>query len=141
MANGDVSIEINKDVILPILEAKVKNAMIEAFGETNTVIETVVNKILTSKVDENGNISNYSSSNKYNWVDIVLKKAIEEAAKEVIVEFIAEKRDVLKIEMRRQLQTKRGTSAFVHELLNGVIKSVENSWRFKTEFKFDNTQV
>ena len=139
MNNGDVSIQINKEVITPILEAKIKVAMLEAFGETDTIINAVVENILNHKVDDQGNVSNYRGENKNSWVDVTLKRAIEEAAKEVILEFVKAQKEVLKKEMMRQLQTKKGISAFVGELLGGVVKSVENNWRFKTEFKFENT--
>jgi len=134
--NGDVNIQINKDLIIPIIQSKIKGAMVEALGEEKNLIETVVDHILNLKVDEDGKVSNYSSSNQYKWIDIVLKKSIEETAREVFKEYLDENRDKIKLEIHKQLRTRKGLAGFVNKLFDGVAEAVDSNWKFSAHFKF-----
>lgn len=136
MSKDQVNIEIGSDLIKPIIENKVKIAIIESLKGEQSVIEATVNAVLEHKVNENGEVDKYSSYNKYQFIDIVLRKAIEDACRDAVKEYITEKKEVIRKEVMRQLQTKKGTSAFVTSFINGMLKASESDYRFKAEFKF-----
>lgn len=113
---GMVELKIGNDVIAPIVESKIKMAVIEAMGDKNTLIEQVVGRILMDKVDSAGNKSSYSSDNRYNFIDVVLRMAIEKACKEAVAQFIQEKSETLRAEVEKQLRTKNMASNYPREI-------------------------
>lgn len=134
----NVNIQLSKDLIAPIIENKVKMAVIEAMGDSKTLISNVVETVLSLKVDEHGKRGQYDSYNKYTFIDIVLKQAIENACREAIKEFINENTEKIKEETKRQLCTKKGMGAFVDSFLRGMLRASESDYRFKAEFSFND---
>lgn len=134
----NVNIQISQDLIKPIIENKIKMAIIEAMGGNNELIAQTVDAIFKLKVDSSGNKSRYDSDNKFNFIDVVLKQGIETACKEAIKEYIQENKDNIKQEVRRQLQTKTGTSQFVSSFITGMLKASESEYRFKADFTFNS---
>ena len=85
-----VQLTISKEVVTPIVEAKVKEAVLAAMGGADEIVKNVLNGILTQKVGSDGRVSSYSTDNKYSWLDIVLTKQIKESAEQAIRECLAE---------------------------------------------------
>lgn len=132
----NVNIQLSKDLIAPIIENKVKMAIIEAMGDGKALISSVVESVLSLKVDENGQRQSSDYYNKYRFIDIVLKQGIENACRQAIKEYINENKDKIREETKRQLCTKRGTGMFVESFLKGMLKATESDYRFKAEFGF-----
>ena len=133
----NVNIQLSKDLIAPIIENKVKMAVIEAMGDGKTVISNVVETVLNLKVDEAGKINSYSSYNKYTFIDVCLRLAIENACREAIKEFMKEHAEAIKEETKKQLCSKKGIGQFVSSFLSGMLKASESQYQFKAEFKFE----
>lgn len=82
MAKEDlVSLTVDKEIIAPIVEKHLKLAILEAFGGQDEIIGKIIKEILHKKVDEKGQVSSYSSDNKYSWIDITLRNTIEKAVR------------------------------------------------------------
>jgi hypothetical protein len=133
----NVNIQLSKDLIAPIIENKVKMAIIEAMGDGKMIINNVVEAVLNLKVDEKGQRQSSDYYNKFTFIDIVLKQAIENACRKAIKEFINENSEKIKEETKRQLCTKKGTGMFVDSFLRGMLKASESDYRFKAEFTFN----
>ncbi len=134
----NVNIQISKDLIAPIVETKMKAAILEAMGDTSKLVEYVVNQILYAKVNEKGVVGSYSSENKFSWIDIALRKSIEDSCKEVIQQVIKEQSEAIKENVKKHLTSKKGMSAMASAMMDGMVKAAESSWRFSTEFKFQS---
>jgi hypothetical protein len=132
----NVNIQLSKDLIAPIIENKVKMAIIEAMGDGKALISSVVESVLSLKVDEKGQRQSSDYYNKYTFIDIVLKQGIENACRQAIKEYINENKDKIREETKRQLCTKRGTGMFVESFLKGMLKATESDYRFTAEFGF-----
>lgn len=132
----NVNIQISKDLIAPIIENKIKLAVLEALGDDKKLIMNVVETVLSLKVDETGKRQSSDYYNKFNFIDIVLKQGIENACKEAIKEFINENKEAIKEETKKQLCSKKGLGMFVDSFLSGMLKASESDYRFKAEFKF-----
>lgn len=130
-----VDIKVSEGLIKPIIEEKIKLSILEGLGEKDKIIEEVVDKILQTKVDYQGNISKYSSDNKYSMIDSLIRKSIEDATKEAISDFIKEKTDKIKLELRRQLQSRKGIVEFVNAYVDGMVKSSSYNIKMNLEFK------
>jgi hypothetical protein len=132
----NVNIQLGKDLIAPIIENKVKAAVIEALGDSHVLIETVVDTILNLKVDETGKRQSSDYYNKFTFIDIVLKQGIENACRQAIKEFILENQDKIKEETKKQLCSHKGLGMFVNAFISGSLKAIESEYRFKAELKF-----
>lgn len=132
---ADVSLTISQDLVNPIVQAKIKEAVVEALGGTNILIEKVVDNIIKQKVDVNGKVNSYSSENKYGWMDFILTQQIEKVSKEAIIEVISSQSQNIKDELIRQLQTKKGSSLVASALLDSMNGTFTQNWR--STFKID----
>jgi len=134
----NVNIQLSKDLIAPIIENKVKMAVIEALGDGKTIISNIVESVLSLKVDEKGTRQSSDYYNRYKFIDIVLKQAIENACREAIKEYINENKDKIREETKRQLCTKKGTGMFVESFLKGMLKASESDYKFNAQFTFNS---
>lgn len=105
-----VSLQISKDIVNPIIETKVKEAILEALGGRDKVVQAVIQEVLTRKCSANGTVSQYSGDNKFTWLDVVVTKQIREAVETELKAIIAQSSNEIKAELIRQLQTKKGAS-------------------------------
>jgi len=112
---SDVNLTISKEVVTPIVEAKIKEAILLALGGGDVLIDKVVNNILTQKVAANGTVSNYSSDNKYSWMEIAVTNSINNAARLAIQEVIAKSSEYVARETAVQSHKNQDVGADVHD--------------------------
>jgi hypothetical protein len=125
---SEVSIQISKDIVTPIVEAKVKEALLEAMGGKDQVVASVVNEILNRKVDYSGKVSAYSSDNKFSWLDIVVTNQIKQAVEVELKEIIVKSSESIKNALVKQLQSKKGSETVAAALLDGLNKTFTSVW-------------
>lgn len=140
MAEDTVNIQIGKDLIAPLVESKIKAAMVEALGSSGDLIETVVHKILYDKVNEKGGHSSYSSENKFNYIDVVLRQTVTTTLREAIKEWIEENQKTIRDSLRQQLEKKSTRDAMAKAMLSGFVGATKNSWAFNVKFAFQTPE-
>jgi len=134
MNNTDqVEIKVSPALIQPLIEAKVQAAIIQALGEEAHVVEQVVGAALTQKCTESGKRSEYSSDNKFTFLEAMCRSTIRQAAKDALCTFLATKQDLIRDELVRQLETKKMRSKLVGSIVDGLAKATENKYRFTLE--------
>lgn len=126
---SEVSLTISKDIVNPIVEAKVKEAVLSALGGADKLVDQLVSTIISQKVNEQGKVDSYSHNNKFSWLDVVLTKVIKEQAEEAIKEVLADNAKTIKQELIKQLQTKKGSSLAASALIDAMNGTFSNSWR------------
>lgn len=131
-----VNIELSKDLIKPIIETKIKGAMIEALGNTPDLINAVVHQTLFSKVDSTGKPT--TGYNAQSYIDWMLRDSITQVCREAVREILQEKREELKAAVMKQLDKKATQDAMAKAMLEGLVGATKTSWRIATEFRFDN---
>lgn len=125
---SEVQLTISKEIVTPIVEAKIKEAILAAMGGKESLIEGVVNAIISKKVDKNGKVSSYSHDNKYTWLDIVVTEQIHKATEEAIKEVIANQSENIKEAIIKQLQSKKGASLAAQALIDSLNGTFSKSW-------------
>jgi DNA gyrase/topoisomerase IV subunit B len=135
-----VNIEISKDLIAPIVETKIKAALAEAFGDKEIIIAQVVERMLYDKVDETGKVGQYSSYNKYRWIDIALRNSIQEACKESMTEWLASHKAEIKAALQKQLESRKSRDAMAKAMVDGLVSATTNHWRFSVHFGFESPE-
>jgi hypothetical protein len=128
MDNQNVNLTISKDIVNPIVTAKIQEAITEALGGKDKLIAGLLDKIIMQKVDKNGKVSSYSSENKYSWLEASVNLQIENAIREELKKQIADMSTGIKELVIKQLQTKRGANAVATALLDGLNQTLNNSW-------------
>lgn len=136
---SDVNLSLSESVVRPIIEAKVQAAVLMALraDEPSKLLEQLVEKALMLKVDSGGKVSNYSSENKYTLIETMANKAIQDAARSALTEWIDENKTLLQESFKRQLAKKPG--AFAKAFIDGLIETSANSYRMSVTVEMKTT--
>lgn len=135
MANDElVKLQVSDDLIRGIVSKQVSAAVVTAMGGREELLEKVVTAVLTMKVDSEGKISSYSSSNGFQWLDVLFRQMIQEAAKQAVKAWIDANKDMIQKAVVKgfQKQSNQMSVAFV----DGLMKSIESDWKFKVDVNF-----
>jgi hypothetical protein len=126
--NSDISITVGQDLVKPILEQKIKMAILESFDKKEQVLDELIRQVLLVKVDRAGNPTRSSYEEVGTLLDFHFKSAIINALKESVKEFADEHKQEIKLELARQLKSKKGVSSFVSSIMTGIIDNIDNKW-------------
>jgi len=137
MSNETVSLTISKEIVNPIVDAKIKDAIIAAMGGQSQLIEKVVTQVLSTKVDSEGKVNSYSSENKHSWLDVVVTKQIKAAVEEQLKSVVADCSTQIREELIKQLQSKKGASKIAEALVTCLAGSFANNWTSHFQVSFE----
>lgn len=132
--SGQATVNIPTDVLEPIVKAQVTAGTLKAFGDPAKLIEAVVGRAINQKVDSDGKVNEYSSCNKYDFIEILAQKAIHKIAHEMLAEFVQQQRPKIEKAVKDALAKKTG--AFSKALVDGMAQAVTSSWSFKCDVNF-----
>ena len=135
MENNMMSLSISKEMLTPVIEQQVKAMMATILGGQEQIVDTIIKRILETKVDRDGRPTSYSDGKTYfEWL---LKDEITKVVKELIAEEMKSKVSNIKKAIKKQIQSETGATVIADALLNGLNKTCENSWRstFKIELQ------
>lgn len=134
MANEMMSLNINKEMLTPVIEQQVKLMMTEILGGRDALIDKIIKSALEMKVDEKGRPSNCSYDKPL--FQYLFTEEIKKAVTEVIKEEVAGSSEAIKASLRRVLVSKRGSDKMAQALMDGILKSFEDNWCSKFEVSF-----
>ena len=83
-----IDIKISQDLVKPIIEAKVKAAIVQALDGEKQILEGILDAYMTQKVDSEGKVGRGYSSDKPR-IDWLLKSCIENALRGAIKEHLS----------------------------------------------------
>lgn len=81
------SFPIPKELLEPFIKEAVATSIVGALGDGTKLITQAVQEVLRKKVDKDGDISKYSSENKYSLIDVLAQKEIKKIVLEVLKEY------------------------------------------------------
>ena len=130
-----MSLSISKEMLTPVIEQQVKAMMTTILGGQEQIVDTIIKRILETKVDSNGRPNSYSDGKTYfEWL---LKDEITKAVKELIAEEIKTKTSAIKNAIKKQMKTEEGSSKIADALLNGLNGTLQNSWSSKLTIEIE----
>lgn len=138
---NNVSLTISKEIVTPIVQTKIQEAVLSAMGGADVLIKKVVDQIITQKVDEHGKVNSYSSSNKFSWLDIVVTQQIKEALEIEIREQITKSSASIRAAIVSQLQTKKGANLVASAMLDGLNDTFKSNWSSRISVKIEPKQA
>ena len=133
-----MSLSISKEMLTPVIEQQVKAMMATILGGQEQIVDTIIKRILETKVDRAGRPTSYSDGKTYfEWL---LKDEITKVVKELIAEEMKSKVSNIKKAIKKQNQADTGATVIADALLNGLNKTCESSWRSTFRIELSQTE-
>ena len=125
-----LNISVDDELVEPIVRAEIQTAIVRQLESDTNLIPKLVEAALAQKVAENGQHSKrYSSDNKYLFIDALCKKAIQDAARQAMSEYLEENKEALKVEVKKQLRKSNAKLAEI--FVEGLVGGLSSSWNFQ----------
>ena len=138
MDNNMMNLSIDKDMLTPVIEQQVKAMMTTILGGQEQIVDTIIKRILETKVSSDGRPTSYSGGKTYfEWL---LEDEITKAVKELIAEEMKSKVSNIKKAVKKQIQSESGATVIADALLNGLNKTCESSWRSTFRIELSQTK-
>ncbi len=123
------TLTIPQDVINPIIEAKINEAVIAAMGGSQEILTAAITSILNTKVDDAGKASGYRSD--IPWITWAVGQSVRKAVSAAIEEAIGKHENLVRECLVKEL--KKRNSPMVRQLVramtDGIIGAANNSYR------------
>jgi len=140
MGNEMMSLQINQDMVKPILEKQIQAAILANIGNPEQLIQKVVAVALSQKVNREGKISQYSSDNNYDYLEVLVGQSIREAANEAIKQWLTDNQEQLKVAITKELNKPARLKSIVGAFADAAEKSFKSDWYFKCDVKFSEAK-
>lgn len=112
-----LDLNIDQDYLAEAVKQTVMMGISEALNVKNEIVSQIVKMVLSTKVDKNGKVSNYSSDNKYTLLEFHVRKAIEEITREELQALVNERKPEITQAIRAELAKKVNYTKFVDSFL------------------------
>lgn len=133
-----VNLTISKEIVAPIVQARIEAAVAEAFTDPKDLIAKMVGCVLDRKVDHEGKHDKYDGYNKYTFIEWLCEDAIRQAANKAVRKWLAENSAKVEATLLRELN-KRNKN-FAKLIIDGMEKSLESTWTMKVDVNFNKTR-
>lgn len=136
-----VGIDLNIDD--NYLNEAVRSIVMTGIAETldkDKIVNGLVNTVLETKVDKDGNISNYGSDNKYTLLELYVNQMIREIVKEEMKKLVEEKKPKMQEIIRKELNKKATLDKFVNAFISDNLDNLDNCWRTKISVEYEKNK-
>jgi hypothetical protein len=127
--SDQIDIKVSQDLVKPIIEAKIKAAIIQALDGEKKILEGILDAYMMQKVDERGKPGSGYNSDKPR-IDWLLTSCIEDALRDAIKEHLSQNQEQFTQEFLKYFQSKRGSNLIVKAMQEGLLESMSSNWRF-----------
>lgn len=124
-----LDLKIDQEAITGVIKQMVNAGIVQALDEKNNIASSIVNQVLSMKVDDEGKVSSYSSYNKYTLLEYCVKQMIKDESLNVIKEVMEEKREDIRGMIKREMSKKATIDSFYKAFLSGVVDSIDSTYR------------
>lgn len=124
-----LDLKIDQEAITGVIKQMVNAGIVQALDEKNNIASSIVNQVLSMKVDDEGKVSSYSSYNKYTLLEYCVKQMIKDESLNVIKEVMEEKREDIRGMIKREMSKKETIDSFYKAFLSGVVDSIDSTYR------------
>lgn len=140
MSGSMINLGINEDMVKPILEKQIQAAIMANIGNVDQLFEMAIKKALSVKVNQDGNVSNYSSDNKYDFLEALTGNAIRRAATDAIREYVNENQETLKTVLKKEMEKKANQSKLIEAFVEAATKSFDYRYNFNASVSIQKTE-
>ncbi len=130
----NVSITMPDELVRPIIEAKVAAAICAAMGDSDAIITQMVSLALSQKVGHDGNKAQYSSDNKYTFIEAMCNKTIQDYARTALVKWLGESRGKIEAAIKKHFDRK--SNELAASIVGALIERTNLNVEFEAKAKF-----
>jgi|ERR1700761_1681187 len=135
----DPTFKIPREIIQPIIEAKVSAALIEALGNQEWLVKNCIAKVLDEKVNDNGTkAESYYADRSPTFLQWALRSCIQVQVKKILQDQIEKHKDVIASALKSELEKKN--SPLVKQLIQGMTTAFTNSTTLKYQIDVKATE-
>ena len=136
MGADTVDVRVGADLIRPIVEAKVRAAVVEGLGKQEDLMQAVISAVISMKVDRDGKPGQGYSQDQ-TLLHYLCTKAIRETAEAAVREWIVTQQTKPKAELTRQLDRQKPQLA--EAMVLGLGEALKNAWKFNVDVVFSKS--
>lgn len=131
---SDLNIAVSKELVQPIIEAKIHAAIVGELNRSGEYIEAAVTRALSQKVDGQGKPTD-SPYYKTKFVEYVCIKAIQDAAKTAIQEYVQQNQEKVNAAVKKVIA--KQTDAMAVRFVESIIHSAGSGYMLKVDLKVE----
>ena len=136
MDNNVASMNINESLIKPIIEAQMKQAILDNMGDVKTYMEQLISIALNEKCNREGRTDCFSCDKKYTYLDVLLNNSIRDAAKKAIQEFMVQESRTFKKAFKNYLKQTQSLNKLFDTFINFANKTmVDHNYKMDINFQ------
>ena len=136
MNENMVSLKVDETMVSSILEKQIQAAIVQQLGSQDDLIAQAVKVALSQKVNHEGKIDDYSSYNKYDFLEVLAGKSIREAAKVALQEWLAENSGKIRAAVLEELKTPSRQRSIAVAYADAIEHSLTNRWNMSCNIEF-----
>lgn len=132
-----MSLQISQDFIDNLAKDLVQESLIKTLNSKDDIVRQIVSQILSVKVNQDGVISNYSSDNKYTYLQFLVNKMIKEEVISVAQEVLTEKRTEIREHIKKEMSKKATVDKFYDAFFSNIVNNLSSKYDTKIEINID----
>lgn len=134
--NNIVSMNINESLIKPIVEAQMKQAILDNMGDIKSYMEHLITIALNEKCNIEGRTDCSSYDKKYTYIDVLINNAIRKAATEAVKEFMEQETKTFKKAFKNYLKKTQTMNKLFDSFVSFADKTMlENNYKMNINFE------
>lgn len=135
-----INMGIDPNYIEGIIRETVSATIAEALMGKEEFAKTLINEVLDTKVNKNGEVSKWPGDNDRTTLQYLVSKAVNDAAREALNECMEDMKPQLKEIIILALKQKKTKDALAEAFLDSVTGAIASCWRSKISFSFDKSE-
>ena len=136
MSNDMVKLEVDPNLVNAILEKQIQAAIVTQLGDQDKLIESIVKKALSKKVNADGKVDNYSHYNKFDFLEILATKSIQVAATSALQDWLQQNSIKVKQAVMDELETPGRQRSIAVAYADVIEHSLKCSWNMGCNITF-----
>lgn len=99
-----VSLTVPQSVIKEVVEERIRTAVVEAMEGSDGLVNKIVSMALNSRCAADGKISNYSSENKYTFLEATCLRVIRKATEKAVHEWAKKNEKLIQAALEKEMK-------------------------------------
>ena len=136
MENEMVSLKVDEKMVSSVLEKQIQAAIVQQLGNQDDLIAQAVKVALSQKVDHDGKRSQYESSNRYDFLEILAGKSIRKAATDALNDWLEENNGKIRDAVLEELKTPSRQRSIAVAYADAIEHSLTCTWDMRCNIEF-----
>jgi len=129
-----VKFEVDEKLVAPIIRDQIAAAVVAQLGNTDDLVKRMVHLALTHKVNADGVVGQYSSENRFDFVEAISAKAIRAAAVAAVTKIVEEQKPAIQAAIEAEL--KKSPKKTAAAVIDAFVEGAKNPYRLTCNFQF-----